>query len=70
VDAATVAALVEAAIPLLGGLYATLMGFQVIGGRKGDPKYEAWHARIGRHLKWLGPVVMASGVLLFFVNRR
>lgn len=69
-DSRTVAALVEAAIPVLGGLYATLMGFRVVGARSGDPKYEAWHARIGRHLKWLGPAVMGSGVLFFILSRR
>jgi hypothetical protein len=69
-DAKTVAALVEAAIPLLGGLYAALLGFQVVGRRTNDPKYDAWYAKWGRHLKWLGPAVMASGVLVYFLSRR
>ena len=70
VDAKTAVALAEAAIPVLGGLYAALMGFRVVGCKAGDPKYEAWHAKIGRHLKWLGPAVMGFGVLFFFLSRR
>ncbi len=66
----TVAALIELAIPLLGGLYATLLGFQVVGrSPSDDPKYRAWRQRWGRHLKWLGPLVMIFGVLQFVLRR-
>lgn len=69
-NAKTVAALVELAIPLLGGLYATLMGFQIVGRKPStDLKYLAWQQRWGRHLKWLGPLVMIFGVLQFVLRR-
>jgi hypothetical protein len=69
-DAKTVAALVEMGIMVLGGLYATLMGFRKVNAKPGDAKYEAWHGRFGRHLKWLGPAVMGFGVVLFLIRKR
>lgn len=55
--------LVDAGIPLLGGVYATLLGFRVIGKPHGEaPEVDEWHARYGRHLMILGPMVTAFGL--------
>jgi hypothetical protein len=69
-DARLAAALVEASIMVLGGLYAALMGFRKVNCKAGDPKYEAWYGKWGRQLRWMGPVVMGFGVLNFFLGRR
>jgi hypothetical protein len=46
----------ETAIPILGGLYATLLGFRVI---ENGHKYE-------RQLRILGPLLIVFGVLMLF----
>lgn len=57
--------LVDAAIPLLGGGYAALLGFRKIGKKPGvDATYDAWHARYGKLLRALGLLVMVYGVVL------
>lgn len=67
--AETIATLVDSGIPLLGGLYGTLLGFRVIGKAAGeDPKYDAWHERFGQHLKWLGPLILIFGVVQLLVG--
>jgi hypothetical protein len=62
--AETIGVLVDAGIPLLGGIYATLLGFRVIGKPKGEaPEVDAWHQRYASHLKILGPMVMIFGLV-------
>jgi hypothetical protein len=57
-----VAAMIEALIPLLGGIYATLLGYRLVRGpTTGDPKKLA----LLDQLKWLGPLVVAFGLWQF-----
>lgn len=68
-SSAFIAAAVEALIPLVGGLICTLYGFRLIGPKPGqNPKQDEWHAKWGRHMKWLGPVVIAFAIVLFAMN--
>ena len=54
----------DAAISLLAGVVATLCGFRVLGKKPGeDEKFDAWHSKWGKHLKWLGPAVIAFGIV-------
>lgn len=67
------ALVVDKAIAFLVFLYLTLLGFRVVGKKPGESaRYDDWHNRYGRHMKWLGPVVMTIDVLLliFEVARR
>jgi hypothetical protein len=62
-----IAALVEGSIPFLCGLYVTLLAYRVLGKKPGqDPRWERWHQRFGTHMKYVGPLVMAFGVFMFF----
>lgn len=49
----------EALIPILGGIYATLLGYRVIGN---GVRYEA-------QLRILGPLVTLLGIAMFLVAR-
>jgi len=51
--------LVEGGIPILGGLYATALGFGVVASQPGPvtQKYV-------NHCRWLGPSVVLSGVFM------
>jgi hypothetical protein len=69
VSAKALTLLYEAGIPLLGGLYATLLGFRVVGKKPGaDPKFDELHRQKLEWLKWGGPLVMAIGVALGVVE--
>ncbi|HVS34219.1 MAG TPA: hypothetical protein VMS17_01480 [Gemmataceae bacterium] len=62
-----IAALVEGSIPLLCGLYSTLLAYRVFGKKPGqDPRWDKWHQRFGGYMKVLGPLMMAFGVFMFF----
>jgi hypothetical protein len=57
--------LFNAAIPFFGGIYATLLGFRVVGKKPGaSPKYDEWHSRFGSLLKLLGPLLVLFGLFL------
>jgi len=59
--------LVNGAIPFFGGIYATLLGFRVLGKKPGaNPKYDEWHNRFGGLLKVLGPFLVLFGLFLGF----
>jgi hypothetical protein len=46
-----------------GGLYATLLGFRVIGKKPGvSAQHDDWYKRWGRNLKILGPMLMVFAV--------
>jgi hypothetical protein len=62
--------MIDSAIMFLGGLYATLLAFRVVGVKAGDPKWEAWHRSWGRLLKGLGPALMIIAVLLLLIRNR
>ena len=58
-----IAALVDGGIPIVGGIYATLLGLRIIGKPPGEsPKYDRWHERFGRTLKVLGPILVFFGI--------
>jgi hypothetical protein len=51
--------LVDAAIPILGGVYLTLLGMRVVGKRPGaSEKYDAWHARYGSGMTAMGVILI------------
>jgi hypothetical protein len=51
----------EGIIPIAGGLLASLIGYGVVQIKPGALE-QKWRSR----LKWLGPVVVAFGLLLLF----
>jgi hypothetical protein len=59
-------AILEALIPLCGGLYAALLGYGIVKPRTVDPKTVRYVAQ----LKWLGPLVMAFGVWILWQGLR
>jgi hypothetical protein len=62
---ATLAAVIEGAIPFFGGLYGTLLAYRVIGKKpRQDARVDEWHLKYGRMLKVLGPLVALFGVFL------
>jgi hypothetical protein len=57
------AALVEGAIPVFGGVYAALLGFRVIGKKPGqDARYDERLGKYGGLLKIGGPLLAFYGV--------
>ena len=57
--------LVNGAIPFLGGIYITLLGFRKVGKRPGeDLRYDEWHARFETTYKVLGPLLVVFGLFL------
>lgn len=60
------AQLINAAIPFFGGVIALLIGFRIIGKKKGeDPKFDEWHARFGTVLKVCGGVLILLAIFYF-----
>ena len=54
-------------IPILGGVYLTLMAHRVIPRKPNDPeKMELWHRKFGKMSKVLGPLLVGFGLLEFF----
>ncbi len=51
--------LIEGGIPVLGGLYATALGFGWLGRRAASSSFSQ---KLRDSMKWLGPVVMAFGL--------
>ena len=59
--------LVSGAIPVIAGVYATLLGFRVVGKPPGlSEKYDAWHNRVGVIFRVLGPLVALFGLFQWF----
>ena len=54
----------EGLIPLLGGLYASLLARGVVRASTDPVKNEVWLRKWGPTLKWLAPLVMLFGILL------
>ena len=64
-NANLIAGLVDAAIPFLGGLYATLLGNRIIGKKPGvDPNYDQKLERLVPFFKFGGPFLMVFGMFL------
>ena len=58
-----IGALVDGAIPFLGGLYVTLLSFRIVGKKLGkDDRCDHWHERFGGVMKIVGPLLMIFGV--------
>jgi len=58
-----IAGIFAVVVPLFGGLYATLLGFRLIGPRPGvSPKYEDLYNRRGKYLKAFGPILILFGL--------
>ena len=65
----TIGALVNNAIPFFGGLYCWLLGSRKVGKPPGqDLKLDAWHARFGKVLLLIGPLLMLFAVFVFFMD--
>lgn len=61
--------LVNGAIPLLGGIYLTLLGYRKTGKQPGvSPSFDEWHRRYGRLLKIIGPALILFGPGLWLVG--
>jgi len=61
---AFLATVIDHSISVLGGILALLFGYRVLGPKAGvDPKYDAFYLKWGKHLKWLGPVVIAFALV-------
>lgn len=55
-----VASFVDFAITMAGSIVATLFGFRIVG--KGA-HMDAWYAKWGKHLRWLGPIIALFAVV-------
>lgn len=54
-------------IPLVGGIYSTLLGFRVFQiDRKNKEKSEDWYKKFGTMFKYLGPAIIFFGILKAF----
>lgn len=59
----TFAALVDGAIPILGGIWGTLAGYRFIGKQPGEsPKHDDWHRRFGPMMRIVGPLLIVFGL--------
>jgi hypothetical protein len=57
------ATLIEAVISIGGGLYATLLGFRLVGKPPGvDPNYDARIQKVSGILRICGPLVILFGI--------
>lgn len=62
-DARRIGGIVDAAIPLVAGIFATMLGARKVGRRPGeDPNSDRWHERWDRSLRILGPLLIAFAV--------
>jgi hypothetical protein len=58
--------LVNGAIPLLGGVYATLLAFRLVGPKPGvNPTQDEWHRRWGGIMRVGGPLLVVFAVFLW-----
>jgi hypothetical protein len=53
----------EWVIPFLGGIYCTLLGFQVLKPKTELARYEKWYTKFGNRMKWMGPLITLFGIL-------
>ena len=58
--------MIGALVMLVVGATMTLLGFRMIGKKPGeDPEYDSQYEDYVRHLKWLGPILLAIALLQF-----
>jgi len=59
-----IATIIDHSISVLGGIGGALIGFRVIGPKPGtNPKFDEFHKKWGKHLKWLGPLVIVFALV-------
>ena len=58
-------ALIEYGFVFVAGLYSLAMGRRWVGKNPGASEaYDRWHAKTGRHLAWMGPLLCAFAVFM------
>ena len=51
-------------IPIAAGTLAILLNYRIIGKRPGeDYKWDVWHDSYSKILKWVGPILIALGLV-------
>ena len=61
---AFVATIIDHSISVLAGILALLLGYRVLGPKPGaNPKYDTFYLKWTKHLKWLGPVIIAFALV-------
>ena len=64
-----IGALVDGAIPFAAGLYATLLGYRVLGKKPGEsPQYDEWHRKHGGKFRVLGLLTLLTGLLYAMIR--
>lgn len=59
-----IARLIDAGIPIVGGVYVLLLATRVIGKRPGESaKTDEWHENYGTIMKVLGALTIGFGLL-------
>jgi hypothetical protein len=63
-SAQLVAHLLDNLITIIGGVIAILIGFRVVGPKpQKNPMYDEMYLKWGKHLKWLGPVMIVCALI-------
>ena len=58
------AAYIDEIIMFFVGAWATAMGFGYLRVSKDPIAEEKWRARFGKHLKWIGPLLLVIAAVL------
>jgi|GEM_PF-1297522 hypothetical protein len=59
-----IAVIIDNLITILGGAVAMLIGFRIFGPKPTtNPKFDAFYNSYGKHLKWLGPVLIVFALI-------
>ena len=58
------AAYIDEIIMFCAGAWATATGFGYLRASKDPVAEEKWRARFGKHLKWIGPLLLVISVVL------
>ena len=58
------AIIIDNAFPIFSGVIALLVGYRLIGPKPRDnPKFDMFHSKWAKHLKWLGPIIIVFAFL-------
>lgn len=60
-----IADLVDLLLDLIGGILVTLYAFHVIGKSE---RLDAWRAKVGKPLRWIGPLYIVFGLAHYFMS--
>lgn len=59
-----IAVIIDNLITILGGVVAMLIGFRIFAPKPvTNPKFDALYNSYGKHLKWLGPVLIVFALI-------